>query len=74
MSHLIIYGEKYYDDTKEYRWVTIPHSLAYKIKKSLMTEFEWRSIGIQMSQGWQHSATLDEDNLGKSLLFGRLKI
>ncbi|XP_019875596.1 cyclin-dependent kinases regulatory subunit-like [Aethina tumida] len=51
----IMYSEKYCDDEYEYRHVILPTELAKMVPKShLMTEDEWRDLGIQQSKGWQH--------------------
>ena len=51
----IYYSDKYYDDKYEYRHVTLPHEIAKMVPKThLMSEDEWRSLGIQQSQGWIH--------------------
>jgi len=56
MAHKqIYYSDKYTDDEFEYRHVMLPKEIAKLVPKShLMTEDEWRSIGVQQSQGWQH--------------------
>lgn len=50
------YSRKYYDDTYEYRHVILPEEVArkYNLQGRLLTENEWRSLGIQMSAGWIH--------------------
>uniref|UniRef100_A0A914YFN4 Cyclin-dependent kinases regulatory subunit n=1 Tax=Panagrolaimus superbus TaxID=310955 RepID=A0A914YFN4_9BILA len=49
------YSNKYEDDKYEYRHVHVPKSVAKLVPKNkLMTETEWRNIGIQQSPGWQH--------------------
>ncbi|ENN81407.1 cyclin-dependent kinases regulatory subunit [Dendroctonus ponderosae] len=54
----IFYSDKYYDDKYEYRHVLIPKEMVkYVPKTHLMTEDEWRSIGIQQSKGWIHYMT-----------------
>ncbi|CAL8091200.1 unnamed protein product [Calicophoron daubneyi] len=51
----IYYSEKYYDDVYEYRHVHLPKELAKKVPRNrLMSEIEWREIGIQQSAGWVH--------------------
>ncbi|EDO34402.1 predicted protein [Nematostella vectensis] len=51
----IYYSEKYFDSQYEYRHVMVPKDIAKLVpRKKLMTESEWRQIGIQQSQGWQH--------------------
>uniref|UniRef100_T1J822 Cyclin-dependent kinases regulatory subunit n=1 Tax=Strigamia maritima TaxID=126957 RepID=T1J822_STRMM len=57
MSHQtnIYYSDKYYDDKFEYRHVMLPKEKAKLVPKThLMSEPEWRKVGIQQSQGWQH--------------------
>uniref|UniRef100_A0A915J6T7 Cyclin-dependent kinases regulatory subunit n=1 Tax=Romanomermis culicivorax TaxID=13658 RepID=A0A915J6T7_ROMCU len=54
----IYYSEKYYDDVYEYRHVHLPKELVKLVPKNkLMSELEWRSIGIQQSEGWEHYMT-----------------
>ena len=50
----IYYSDKYYDDEYEYRHVHIPKELAKKSvpKDRVMSEGEWRGIGIEQSLGW----------------------
>ena len=49
----IYYSDKYEDDEFEYRHVQLPKELARLVpKKNLMTESEWRAIGVQQSRGW----------------------
>ena len=60
----IIYSDKYYDEVFEYRYlhlifcfrhVTLPKEVAEKVcKDHLMTETEWRNLGVQQSRGWVH--------------------
>ncbi|XP_017847070.1 cyclin-dependent kinases regulatory subunit [Drosophila busckii] len=51
----IQYSEKYFDDKFEYRHVILPPDLAKHVPKShLMTETEWRNLGVQQSPGWVH--------------------
>ncbi|GIY13675.1 cyclin-dependent kinases regulatory subunit 1 [Caerostris darwini] len=56
MSHKgIYYSNKYFDDKFEYRHVIIPKNMLKLVPKSrLMSENEWREIGIQQSPGWIH--------------------
>ncbi|CAF4200646.1 unnamed protein product [Rotaria sp. Silwood2] len=55
----------YYSDTKikfifikemyEYRHVILPKEIAKKVPKGrLLTEHEWRHLGVQQSLGWVH--------------------
>lgn len=51
----IEYSEKYQDDHFEYRHVMLPKHVYKKIPRDrLLTENEWRSIGVQQSRGWVH--------------------
>ncbi|XP_053696334.1 cyclin-dependent kinases regulatory subunit-like [Sabethes cyaneus] len=53
MPSEIQYSEKYYDEVYEYRHVSLPPELARNVPKShLMTETEWRNLGVQQSPGW----------------------
>ncbi|KAJ3062789.1 hypothetical protein HDU98_001351 [Podochytrium sp. JEL0797] len=45
----IIYSARYSDDTHEYRHVNVPREIG-----RLMTENEWRGLGIKQSPGWYH--------------------
>ncbi|XP_011293213.1 cyclin-dependent kinases regulatory subunit [Musca domestica] len=51
----IQYSEKYFDAVYEYRHVILPAELTKLVPKShLMTETEWRNLGVQQSPGWVH--------------------
>lgn len=51
----ITYSEKYFDEKFEYRHVILPHDIARLVPKThLMTETEWRNLGVQQSPGWIH--------------------
>ena len=51
----IYYSDKYFDDKYEYRHVMLPKDLAKMVPRThLMSESEWRSLGVQQSQGWVH--------------------
>mmetsp|Transcript_41601 Transcript_41601/g.69503 ORF Transcript_41601/g.69503 Transcript_41601/m.69503 type:complete len:91 (-) Transcript_41601:336-608(-) len=53
----IQYSEKYYDDVFEYRHVVLPTDIAKMLPKNrLLSEAEWRSLGVQQSRGWVHYA------------------
>ncbi|XP_006005424.1 cyclin-dependent kinases regulatory subunit 2 [Latimeria chalumnae] len=56
MSHKqIYYSDKYFDDHYEYRHVMLPKDIAKQVPKThLMTEEEWRRLGVQQSLGWVH--------------------
>lgn len=54
-SKHILYSDKYYDDKYEYRHVQVTQDMVKSIPKGkLMTEAEWRAIGVQQSHGWIH--------------------
>ncbi|KAJ9596869.1 hypothetical protein L9F63_012125 [Diploptera punctata] len=54
-ANQIQYSEKYYDDKYEYRHVILPPDITQNVPKShLMTETEWRNLGVQQSPGWVH--------------------
>ncbi|KAL1744366.1 regulatory subunit of cyclin-dependent kinase [Schizophyllum fasciatum] len=61
----IHYSDRYSDDVYEYRHVILPKQLLKMIPKSffspddsgvlrLLSEQEWRGIGITQSLGWEH--------------------
>jgi len=51
----IQYSEKYSDSKFEYRHVILhPDLLKLFPPNRLLTETEWRSLGIQQSDGWVH--------------------
>ncbi|CAN0414172.1 unnamed protein product [Pylaiella littoralis] len=53
----IDYSEKYVDGAYEYRHVMLPKETVKVLPKSrLLTENEWRNLGVQQSRGWQHYA------------------
>eukprot|EP01066_Platyproteum_vivax_P020099 Platyproteum_vivax@DN7905_c0_g1_i1.p1 len=64
----IEYSEKYQDDHYEYRHVILPKPVYKQMQKQygignpscprrLLSEDEWRSLGVQQSRGWQHYET-----------------
>merc|ERR1711934_899172 len=56
-SQHISYSEKYQDETYEYRHVILPRDIAKMVPKGrLLTETEWRGLGVQQSRGWVHYA------------------
>ncbi|BDA47542.1 Cyclin-dependent kinases regulatory subunit 1 [Coccomyxa sp. Obi] len=56
-ANQIQYSEKYYDDVYEYRHVVLPSDIAKLLPKGvLLSENEWRQIGVQQSRGWVHYA------------------
>ncbi|KAF7238507.1 Cyclin-dependent kinases regulatory subunit 1 [Varanus komodoensis] len=56
MAHSqIYYSDKYDDEEFEYRHVMLPKDIAKLVPKThLMSESEWRNLGVQQSQGWVH--------------------
>lgn len=51
----IEYSDKYYDSAYEYRHVILPRNVYKKIRdKGLLSEEEWRALGISQSRGWVH--------------------
>ena len=51
----IEYSDKYFDDEYEYRHVMLPRNVYKKMPRSrLLSETEWRSLGVQQSRGWGH--------------------
>lgn len=68
MDYLIEYGDRFYDNEYEYRIVTLPNDIAKKVPKRLLSDGEWRALGIQMSKGWVNYHPIMD---GKNLLFKR---
>ncbi|EFJ31496.1 hypothetical protein SELMODRAFT_9272, partial [Selaginella moellendorffii] len=53
----IYYSERYNDDVYEYRHVVLPPDIAKNLPKNkLLTEEQWRALGVQQSRGWVHYA------------------
>uniref|UniRef100_H2Y9S7 Cyclin-dependent kinases regulatory subunit n=1 Tax=Ciona savignyi TaxID=51511 RepID=H2Y9S7_CIOSA len=51
----IRYSTKYSDSTYDYRHVFLPPTLARMVpNQHLLSEGEWRNLGIQQSLGWEH--------------------
>ncbi|KAJ1677585.1 hypothetical protein EV182_005863, partial [Spiromyces aspiralis] len=52
----IYYSERYYDDHFEYRHVLLPTGLRKYLPQPmrLMSEDEWRRLGVRQSYGWEH--------------------
>ncbi|RUS17346.1 regulatory subunit of cyclin-dependent kinase [Endogone sp. FLAS-F59071] len=51
----ISYSPRYYDEEFEYRHVSLPRALArYLPQDRLMSEPEWRELGVKQSYGWEH--------------------
>ncbi|CED82983.1 cyclin-dependent kinase regulatory subunit [Phaffia rhodozyma] len=65
LTEKIFYSDKYEDDEWEYRHVILPKQLLKLIPPGMfepgdtgvlriLSETEWRSIGIMQSLGWEH--------------------
>uniref|UniRef100_A0A0K0EYB9 Cyclin-dependent kinases regulatory subunit n=2 Tax=Strongyloides TaxID=6247 RepID=A0A0K0EYB9_STRVS len=55
MGHDFYYSPRYEDDEYEYRHVHVTKEVAKLVPKHrLMSEQEWRKLGIQQSPGWVH--------------------
>jgi len=53
----IDYSDKYADGKYEYRHVILPKEQAKNLPKNrLLSDGEWRDLGIQQSRGWEHYA------------------
>ena len=64
------YSKVYEDEKFEYRHVTVPREKRVLIPKNhLMTETEWRALGVQMSRGWEHYMIFNKER--HILLFKR---
>ncbi len=51
----IEYSDKYADTLYEYRHVILPKHIFRKLPRDrLLSETEWRNIGVQQSRGWIH--------------------
>ncbi|XP_042551284.1 cyclin-dependent kinases regulatory subunit 1-like [Dipodomys spectabilis] len=51
----IYYSDKYNHEEFKYPHVTLPKAIAKLVPKThLMSESEWRKLGVQQSQGWGH--------------------
>ncbi|KAJ7415861.1 selenocysteine insertion sequence-binding protein 2 [Willisornis vidua] len=68
MAHKqIYYSDKYFDEQYEYRHVMLPRELSKQVPKShLMSEEEWRRLGVQQSLGWVHYMIHDPDRFNKT--------
>ncbi len=58
----IDYSDKYNDDCYEYRHVILTKTVTKRMQeltggKRLMTDKEWRSLGVTQSLGWEHYVT-----------------
>mmetsp|Transcript_5036 Transcript_5036/g.5730 ORF Transcript_5036/g.5730 Transcript_5036/m.5730 type:complete len:101 (-) Transcript_5036:27-329(-) len=56
MAEDIEYSDKYCDNEYEYRHVFLPREIAKLLPNPprILTEEQWRGIGVQQSRGWQH--------------------
>jgi cyclin-dependent kinase regulatory subunit CKS1 len=51
----IEYSTKYHDKAYEYKHALLPKDVYEKMPKGqLLTEEEWRGLGLAMSRGWCH--------------------
>jgi len=51
----IYYSDRYQDEENEYRHVIVPKEMVKQLPTDrFLSEEEWRGLGIQQSQGWQH--------------------
>ena len=67
------YSSKYEDEEFEYRHVHVPKDVARLVPKNrLMSESEWRSLGVQQSPGWAFIILIHEPER-HILLFRRPK-
>lgn len=75
MAHFpleIMYSDKYCDDSFEYRHVFLPKDVFRAMPKGkLLSENEWRNLGVQQSKGWFHYGIHDPEPF--ILLFRRPK-
>lgn len=72
MSENIYYSPKYSDDKYEYRHVILPKEMVKLVPGThLLSEQEWRAIGVQQSQGWVNYMTHNPEP--HVLLFKRKK-
>eukprot|EP00494_Astrolonche_serrata_P004418 UN04431 len=61
VNDTILYGRVRQDDFFLYREVVVPEWLGIQLSNNyLLSEPEWRAIGIQMSQGWMNYDLSDE--------------
>lgn len=65
LAERIVYSDKYADDEYEYRHVILPKQMLKLLPKGyfqdndtgllrILSENEWRGIGITQSLGWEH--------------------
>ena len=66
---VIEYSSKYRDELHEFRHVVLPRALAKRVPRAqLLSEREWRELGVEGSRGWQHYETRQP---GTTLVFRR---
>lgn len=54
----IEHSEKYTDDFFEYKHVILPKEIFEKMPRGkLLSEAEWRGLGVTQSRGWMHYTT-----------------
>jgi cyclin-dependent kinase regulatory subunit CKS1 len=66
------YSEISHDAVYEYRHVHLPQSVSEGLTGFLMSEDEWRRLGVRMSPGWEHYAYHNPEP--HILLFRRLLV
>eukprot|EP00918_Siedleckia_nematoides_P042191 GHVU01091980.1.p1 GENE.GHVU01091980.1~~GHVU01091980.1.p1 ORF type:complete len:114 (+),score=1.31 GHVU01091980.1:80-421(+) len=56
-----IYSDRYYDESYEYRHVTVTRQMTRDAQaimtrrpEGLLSEQDWRGLGVQQSRGWTH--------------------
>lgn len=66
----ITYSPRYTDDNNvyEYRWVKVPREVLIQFlsnhrRGALLSEAEWRALGLRMSRGWEHIDFFGSDQL-----------
>ncbi|KAJ2592023.1 hypothetical protein H4R99_006547 [Coemansia sp. RSA 1722] len=72
-SEDIYYSDRYDDDEHEYRHVSLPEGLRKYLPHPmrLLSEAEWRGLGVRQSLGWVHFMVHDPEP--HMLLFKRPK-
>ncbi|XP_023937807.1 cyclin-dependent kinases regulatory subunit [Bicyclus anynana] len=54
-KYLLHYSTNYYDPVYEYKDVRVPLTMLKRVPRDrLMTEEEWRRLGIKLEHGWEH--------------------
>lgn len=51
----IEYSDKYSDECYEFRHVMLPKHVYKQLSRNqILTENQWRGLGVQQSRGWEH--------------------